>query len=408
MPKTAAAGTYKLIACVGKACATGATVTVKGAAARRAARPAVASLGRHGEPPAGPAPAAERPGTTRRPRRPRHRRPRPDARPDPARDPKDAAPPLDPGAATSVYDSTKFLYSGANPIQRDVEPGAIERQAGRGPQGPRPGPRRRADRAACASPCSTTPSSARPTRAPTARSTSPSTAAASRSQFVRRRLPAGPAHARAGLAGLRDARRRRDGPGRPERQDDRPGLHRAVPGRAAAPRPRTRTASARARCCSRRASTARWSSPNGRTKPLDELKVRVTEFTYGEQGDEAMPGSLPANSGYTYAAEFSVDEALKAGATQVNFDKPLINYTENFIGAPVGSAVPTGYYDRETAEWKAREERPRHQGPLRGRRHRGRRHRRRRQGRHRPRHDRRRAQAARAALRARPGAVARR
>ena len=92
--------------------------------------------------------------------------------------------------------------------------------------------------------------------------------------------------------------------------------------------------------------------PNGRARPLDELKVRVTEFTYGEQGDEAMPGSLPANSGYTYAAEFSVDEALKAGATQVNFDKPLINYTENFIGAPVGSAVPTGYYDRETAEWK--------------------------------------------------------
>ena len=93
--------------------------------------------------------------------------------------------------------------------------------------------------------------------------------------------------------------------------------------------------------------------PNGQTKPIDELKVRVTEFTYGNQGDEAMPGSLPANSGYTYAAEFSVDEALKAGATQVNFDQPLINYTENFIGAPVGSPVPTGYYDRESAEWKA-------------------------------------------------------
>ncbi len=77
-----------------------------------------------------------------------------------------------------------------------------------------------------------------------------------------------------------------------------------------------------------------------------------------------MPGSLPANSGYTYAAEFSVDEALKAGATQVNFDKPLINYTENFIGAPVGSAVPTGYYDRETRRVEGREERPRHQGPL--------------------------------------------
>src|SRR5829696_9049680 len=95
--------------------------------------------------------------------------------------------------------------------------------------------------------------------------------------------------------------------------------------------------------------------PNGTTKALDEIKVRVTEFTYGSQGDEAMPGSLPANSGYTYAAEISVDEALKAGATQVDFDKPLINYTENFIGASVGSPVPNGYYDRETAEWKAAE-----------------------------------------------------
>ena len=82
-----------------------------------------------------------------------------------------------------------------------------------------------------------------------------------------------------------------------------------------------------------------------------------------------MPGTLPANSGYTYAAEFSVDEALKAGATQVNFDQPLINYTENFIGAPVGSPVPTGYYDRETRRVEGVQERPRHQGP-RGRRRR--------------------------------------
>ncbi len=224
----------------------------------------------------------------------------------------------------------------------------------------------------------------------------------------RRRLPAGAAHARAGLAGLRDARRRRDGPGRPERQDDRPGLDRAVPGRA---RHRVRGQGRRApghAARSRRASTARWSSRAAARRPLDELKVRVTEFTYGEQGDEAMPGSLPANSGYTYAAEFSVDEALKAGATQVNFDKPLINYTENFIGAPVGSAVPTGYYDRETrrVEGRRRTAASSRSSPRRAasppstptatasRRHR-------------PRHDRRRAQAARDALRARPGAVAR-
>ena len=118
--------------------------------------------------------------------------------------------------------------------------------------------------------------------------------------------------------------------------------------------------------------------------------MRVTEFTDGDQGDEAMPGSLPANSGYTYAAEFSVDEALKAGATQVDFDKPLINYTENFIGAPSAAPCPTGYYDRETAEWKAAKNGRVIKVLSEATARRGR-HRRRRQGRHRPRHDRRRA-----------------
>ena len=136
VPKTAAAGTYKLTACIGKACTTGATVTVKGTSAAPAPQP------RPRVPPAT--------RSTCRPARPRCRRPGPTPTPDPGggdpdptptpdpvvRDPKDAAPALDPGAATSVYDSTKFLYSGANPIQRDVEPGAIDDQAGRGAQGP--------------------------------------------------------------------------------------------------------------------------------------------------------------------------------------------------------------------------------------------------------------------------------
>src|SRR5207253_8554961 len=35
----------------------------------------------------------------------------------------------------------------------------------------------------------------------------------------------------------------------------------------------------------------------------------------------------------------------------VRFSQPLINYTENFLGFPVGGIVPTGYYDRERAAW---------------------------------------------------------
>ena len=92
--------------------------------------------------------------------------------------------------------------------------------------------------------------------------------------------------------------------------------------------------------------------PDGSEKPLGDMNVRITEFTAGDQGVEAMPGSLPGTSGYTYAAEFSVDEALAERATQVDFDKPVINYVQNFIDAPVGSDVPTGAYDREQGEWE--------------------------------------------------------
>jgi hypothetical protein len=61
-----------------------------------------------------------------------------------------------------------------------------------------------------------------------------------------------------------------------------------------------------------------------------------------------MPGALPPTSAYTYAVELSIDEAR-----DVTFDKPVDFYVENFLGFPVGSAVPTGYYDRDKAQWVA-------------------------------------------------------
>ena len=48
-----------------------------------------------------------------------------------------------------------------------------------------------------------------------------------------------------------------------------------------------------------------------------------------------MPAELPATSGYTYCAELSIDEALSAGATDVQFSVPLPFYVENFLGFPV-------------------------------------------------------------------------
>jgi RHS repeat-associated protein len=95
--------------------------------------------------------------------------------------------------------------------------------------------------------------------------------------------------------------------------------------------------------------------PDGSTQPLTTLHVRATEYTIGANGPQAMPAELPPASGYTYAVELSVDEALAAGAKSVSFDKPVINYVEDFIGFPVGSAVPSGYYDRDRGQWIAAE-----------------------------------------------------
>ncbi len=93
----------------------------------------------------------------------------------------------------------------------------------------------------------------------------------------------------------------------------------------------------------------------GETVALSSLRVRATEYTVGADGLAAMPATLPRTSGYTYAVELSVDEALEAGATRVDFSQPVSFYVENFLGFPVGEAVPNGYYDRQQRQWVASE-----------------------------------------------------
>ncbi len=91
--------------------------------------------------------------------------------------------------------------------------------------------------------------------------------------------------------------------------------------------------------------------PDGSTQSLTNLHVRATEYTVGSNGPLAMPGPLPATSGYTYAVELSVDEAITAGATRVDFSQPLPVYVDNFLNFPVGEVVPVGWYDRAKAAW---------------------------------------------------------
>jgi RHS repeat-associated protein len=91
--------------------------------------------------------------------------------------------------------------------------------------------------------------------------------------------------------------------------------------------------------------------PDGTKQPLPQLEFRATEYTVGEGGPEAMPAPLPPTSGYTYAVELSADEAVEAGAEEVRFTEPVYNYVEDFLGFPVGTHVPSGYYDQEQGAW---------------------------------------------------------
>ncbi|MEO8132570.1 MAG: RHS repeat-associated core domain-containing protein [Betaproteobacteria bacterium] len=100
-------------------------------------------------------------------------------------------------------------------------------------------------------------------------------------------------------------------------------------------------------------TTAMLVMANGSTQPLTSLSVRATEYTVGPTGPRAMPGALPPSSGYTYAVELSIDEGIAAGAADVRFNQPLPVYVENFLGFPVGGAVPAGYYDRQLGRWIA-------------------------------------------------------
>lgn len=90
---------------------------------------------------------------------------------------------------------------------------------------------------------------------------------------------------------------------------------------------------------------------DGSQQALSSLTVRATEYTVGEHGEDRMPGPLPPASGYTYAVELSVDEAVAAGAKRVDFSQPLPVYVDNFLSFPTGEAVPAGWYDYEKAAW---------------------------------------------------------
>lgn len=91
--------------------------------------------------------------------------------------------------------------------------------------------------------------------------------------------------------------------------------------------------------------------PNGSSQSVSTLHVHATEFTIGSTGPQAMPATLPATSAYTYAVDFSADEAIAAGAQSVQFSQTVYWYVQNFLAFPTGAVIPNGYYDRTKNAW---------------------------------------------------------
>jgi RHS repeat-associated protein len=79
---------------------------------------------------------------------------------------------------------------------------------------------------------------------------------------------------------------------------------------------------------------------------VSSASVRATEFTVGPRGPSAMPADLPPTSAYTYAVELALDEG---GSAQ--FSSPVPVYVDNFLNFPIGTQVPSGYYDRNLGQW---------------------------------------------------------
>nr|MDJ0766694.1 hypothetical protein [Myxococcota bacterium] len=98
-------------------------------------------------------------------------------------------------------------------------------------------------------------------------------------------------------------------------------------------------------------TTATMEMKDGSTHQIETLDLRITEYTVGNNGINTMPAYLPPTTMYNYAVELSTDLGIDANAKGIRFDQPLYYYIENFHGVPTGASVPVGIYDFEKAAW---------------------------------------------------------
>jgi len=92
--------------------------------------------------------------------------------------------------------------------------------------------------------------------------------------------------------------------------------------------------------------------PNGTRQTLSQASIRITELTQGENGLRRMPANLPERSAYTFAADYTLDEAQSLGAERVEFSQAIPIYLDNYLNFPPGTAIPVGFLNPKTGYWE--------------------------------------------------------
>ena len=91
---------------------------------------------------------------------------------------------------------------------------------------------------------------------------------------------------------------------------------------------------------------------DGSLRDVNALTLHFSEYTVSNNGPATMPGPLPPTSSYTYALEITAEEAtIKKGGKDVVFSQSVPMYEDNFLGMPVGIQIPVAYYDRDKNAW---------------------------------------------------------
>ncbi len=100
-------------------------------------------------------------------------------------------------------------------------------------------------------------------------------------------------------------------------------------------------------------------SHDGSREPLEAFELAITEYPYEVpearfpgQSKRFMPGARFDDNSLHYSLDFAVRKADGALAERVEFNRPVAIYVENFLGLPVGLPVRTEYYNSLTSRWE--------------------------------------------------------